>query len=85
MLWFGWVFSKPSYPAQRLPSGNNANNAWSKKAFKPEVISADGRLATTPTREAMPDGSKKSANAWTWCFPKMEAGCGKILSGAVVG
>ena len=85
MLWFGRVFSKPSYPAQTLPNVISANNAWSKKAFKPEAIFADGRLATTPTGEAMPNGSKKSANAWTWCFPKVEAGCGKILSGAVVG
>lgn len=85
MLWFGRVFSKPSCRVQRLPSGNNANNVYSKKAFKPEATSADGLLATTPTGEAMPNGSKKRANAWTWCFPKVEAGRGKILSGAVVG
>jgi hypothetical protein len=85
MLWFGWVFSKPSYPAQRLPSGSNANNDWNKRVFKPEAISADGLLATTPTGEAMPNDSKKRANAWTWCFPKVEVGRGKILSGVVVG
>jgi hypothetical protein len=84
MLWFGPVFSKPSYQAQTLSSGMRANDDWNKRVFKPDVISADGLLATILTREAMPDGFKKSANAWTWCFRKVEAR-GKILSGAVVG